>query len=283
MTLTQAIPDFGLYGEDDPFPDVIHCESYQSRAPAHRWRILPHRHEQMAQLFVVDRGRVEAVVDGRKLTLTDGRFLFVPPRSVHEFDFEPGTEGNVISFPSNVLASIGPTPQEVLSALAQPFSSAMTTRLEMLVGQLQDVAASSSAFRTQQAIALAHATLAVLAEWEDPDKPDPKSTKPARLFELDRLIAERMADGWTASDYAAALSVSTGHLSRLCRAASGMGAAAYLEHRLMEEACRMLAFTQLPVSDVGYRLGYSDPSYFSKRFRRAYGASPTAYRARFMG
>ena len=92
-----------------------------------------------------------------------------------------------------------------------------------------------------------------------------------------------MAESWTASDYADALALSTGHLSRLCRQASGRGAAAYIEHHLMEEACRLLAFTALPVSDIGYRLGYADPSYFSKRFRIVRQQAPTEYRAQFSG
>jgi len=249
----------------------------------HRWRIFPHRHEQMAQLFVVDRGRADGLVDGQALTLGNGQFLFVPRRCVHEFVFEPETEGGVICFPLSVLSSIGPHAHEMRTALAQPFFGIISAQLQTLVGQLRRVAGSNAHFRTQQAVGLAHATLAVLAELELSDRREQQAIKPARLFELDGLIAQQMAKGWTASDYAGALSVSTGHLSRLCRAATGMGAAAYLEHRLMEEACRMLAFTQLPVSNVGYRLGYSDPSYFSKRFRRAYGASPTGYRTRFTG
>ena len=48
----------------------------------------------------------------------------------------------------------------------------------------------------------------------------------------------------------------------------------------MEEACRLLAFTALPVSQVGYRLGYGDPSYFTRRFTRLQGQTPSAYRAR---
>jgi len=95
------------------------------------------------------------------------------------------------------------------------------------------------------------------------------------------VSAARMREGGGASDYAAGWRVRAGQLSRLCRAASGMGAAAYLEHKIMDEACRLLAFTQLPVSAVGYRLGYGDPSYFTKRFRAARGQTPSRYRTRF--
>ena len=58
---------------------------------------------------------------------------------------------------------------------------------------------------------------------------------------------------------------------------------AFLETAAMTEACRLIAFTRLPVAEVGYRLGYTDPPYFSRRFRARMGESPSAYRARVSG
>lgn len=49
----------------------------------------------------------------------------------------------------------------------------------------------------------------------------------------------------------------------------------------LTEARRLLAFTLLPVAEIGYRLGFPDPAYFSRRFRAATGESPSVYRARF--
>ncbi|MEY8841909.1 helix-turn-helix transcriptional regulator, partial [Cribrihabitans sp. XS_ASV171] len=107
------------------------------------------------------------------------------------------------------------------------------------------------------------------------------SADDTRLAQFDTLIARHMSEGWTASDYAAALSITAGHLSRLCRTATGRGATAYIEQARIEEACRLLAFTRLPVSEIGFRLGFADPSYFSKRFRNARDQTPSAYREGF--
>jgi AraC family transcriptional activator of pobA len=57
-----------------------------------------------------------------------------------------------------------------------------------------------------------------------------------------------------------------------------MGAKAYLDHTRMTEACRLLAYTRLPVAGIAFRLGYDDPSHFSKRFRAVCGMAPSAYR-----
>lgn len=281
MSQDTPIPAFGLYGEASQFPDVLHCEAFSARAPIHDWRIAPHRHGQMSQLFLIDRGRVEAKVDDHRVTLGDRTFLYVPEICVHEFVFQPDTEGSVLSFPVGVVQSIGPIPGEILPFLGRPISGPISTQLKRITQTLLDVMQAASPFRTQHVVALAHSVLAQLAETQFQLASEEKGSKSERLFQLDKLIEHHAGKAWSASDYAAALSVSTGHLSRLCRRASGLGATAYIEQRTMGEACRMLAFTQLPISEIGYRLGFSDPSYFSKRFRTARGETPSRYRSLF--
>ena len=145
---------------------------------------------------------------------------------------------------------------------------------------LAEATRSAGAFRAQRVVGLAHVVLADLAERSQAGDDAPL---PGRMQVLNALIAAHMAEGWSARDYATRLNVTTGHLSRLTRAATGQGAAAYIEGRVMAEASRLLAFTQLSVAEIGYRLGYADPSYFTKRFRKAQGEAPSDYRARFVG
>jgi AraC family transcriptional activator of pobA len=281
MSRKARIPAFSLYGEKTPFPDVIHCERFSVRAPENDWRIAPHRHDQMAQLFLVESGRIEATVDGESHHLSDHHYIYIPDSCVHSFTFEPATKGSVLSFPSSVVSSLSPSTPQILGALAAPVSAPLDQRTEQLAALIAETAASSGAFRAQQVVGLAHSILAHLAERHLSRTEAPQNARPAKLLALEELIRSSMEKGWSAADYASALSLSTGHLSRLCRSATGLGAAAFIEQRVMSEACRLLAFTQLPVAEVGYRLGYEDPSYFSKRFRRAQGLPPTLYRRRF--
>ena len=48
--------------------------------------------------------------------------------------------------------------------------------------------------------------------------------------------------------------------------------------RVMLEAARLLRFTTLTVGEIAFRAGYTDQLYFSRAFRRRYGAAPTDYR-----
>jgi AraC family transcriptional activator of pobA len=53
-----------------------------------------------------------------------------------------------------------------------------------------------------------------------------------------------------------------------------------IDARVMREARRNLAYTNLSVSTIAYTLGFTDPAYFSRVFTRALGLSPRAFRAR---
>ena len=51
----------------------------------------------------------------------------------------------------------------------------------------------------------------------------------------------------------------------------------------MREAARLLAYTRMTAQAIAYQLGYQDPSYFNRRFRKVMGLSPGAYRQRLEG
>ena len=283
MTDAHSIPLFNLFGETTVFPDVVHCERVLDRAGLHDWVIAPHRHSQMSQVFFIEHGSAHVVLDGAEERLASGRYLYVPPQIVHGFEFTRGTEGTVLSFPSPVVSRLGPKAAALTSWLATPQRGVVTADVAQLIAALAATYTSTGTFRAQRLVALAHVLLATLAEDDLADAAfeDPQAGR--QIQRLDALIAKHLTDGWAGRDYAAALHVTTGHLNRIVRMATGRSLTAHLETATMTEACRLIAFTRLPLAEVGYRLGYSDPSYFSRRFRSRMGEAPSAYRKRLVG
>ncbi len=283
MSAQSHIPVFALYGETAPFPDIVHVENIADRATSDGWTIAAHRHGQLSQMIAIDQGGAAARIDGDACILETGDFLFVPAHVVHGYDFRPGTAGHVISLPSALLGAEGAMPPGIATILSRPLRGPTDATLQNLVGLLVNAFGATGRFRTQLVLTLAQALLVALAESAPARAAGVGPARDARLAQLDGLIATHMAQGWAVADYAKALKISTGHLGRLCRAASGMGAKAYIEQTVMEEASRLLAFTRLPLSEIGYRLGFEDPSHFSKRFRAARGLAPSTYRRQLEG
>ena len=79
-------------------------------------------------------------------------------------------------------------------------------------------------------------------------------------------------------EIAGAVSVSQVHLRRVFRAATGETPVGYMTNLRLERARNMLIHSNFSVSEVALSVGISDPFYFSRLFRAAYGLSPGAYK-----
>lgn len=279
MSRLSDIPAFGLYGEDGAAPDSVHCERISTRAGRHQWEIVPHRHHRLLQVLTLDAGVAEARVDGQTVALSAGDLLFLPVQTVHSFRFTPDAEGLVLSCPVTLLAAFGTGQADILQRLDRPVWGAAPP--DLFTG-LRDRAepAQPQPFHNQAILGLALFVLAGVAEMARADTQG-RHRHPV-LERLDQQIMRDLstggADRRSPAQHARELGLSTGHLSRICRQHTGHGAAAYMEARIMDEACRLLAFTPLSVSEVGFRLGYVDPSYFTRRFKYQCGKTPTDYR-----
>lgn len=79
-------------------------------------------------------------------------------------------------------------------------------------------------------------------------------------------------------NYATLLKVSPGHLSETVKIQSGKPAIKHIHERLALEAKRLLFHTNLSLKEIAFELGFADPSYFSRFFKRETSATPNHYR-----
>lgn len=92
------------------------------------------------------------------------------------------------------------------------------------------------------------------------------------------LAMQHLHDHWEVKDYAAALGVTRFQLGDAMRAHQGRTPQAYLQEQVVQQAMILLRQPQHRVAAVAYRLGFQDPAYFSRYFKRAVGQSPGAWR-----
>ncbi|MDR0430533.1 MAG: response regulator [Tannerellaceae bacterium] len=73
------------------------------------------------------------------------------------------------------------------------------------------------------------------------------------------------------------LGLSRTHLHRKLKALTGQSPVEFIKMIRMKQAAYLLSTGKLSVSEVGYKVGYNTPSYFSSSFNAYFGMSPTAY------
>jgi AraC family transcriptional regulator, transcriptional activator of pobA len=78
--------------------------------------------------------------------------------------------------------------------------------------------------------------------------------------------------------YAVELGVTINHLNDVVREQTGKAAGEHIRSRRLLDAKRMLLYSELSVSEIGYQLGFQDPSYFNRFFRRYAHSTPLAFR-----
>jgi AraC family transcriptional activator of pobA len=107
------------------------------------------------------------------------------------------------------------------------------------------------------------------------------ASAPSHLRTFDtfrRLVEKNFRRHWNVADYARALNVSTSTLNRMCHERFGSNAKAIIVARVISEAKRRLVYTQQPLDQIAYYLGYKDPAYFSRVFKKMERQSPGEYR-----
>lgn len=278
----SPIPAWQLYGEDSPFPDILHIERIVDRAEGLHWRIAPHRHLHLHQVFLILSGQVRLTVDGKQTRADPPVVMNIPPGTVHGFDFAAGTEGFVLTLPAASFPELFAARLAALTSLGRAFIAPAQSGLDAIFTALAADHAGGSAVRPLRLRAGAMTLCATLAE----TAPALAANAPAgdpRIVAFETLIRSHLDQQRTLADYAKALAVSERHLRRLCLRATGLSAHALVDTIRLREACRLLAYTRMRVQDVGFALGYDDPAYFARAFRRLSGLSPSDYRARLEG
>ncbi len=100
-----------------------------------------------------------------------------------------------------------------------------------------------------------------------------------RLFVAFRnMLEQKFPSLHFVQDYADQLNVSVKTLSNSVKECAGKAPLTFINDRISLEAMRLLRFTDLRIKEIAYRLGYDDPSYFVKFFKRQTGFQPSEFR-----
>lgn len=286
--VTVPIPDYGLYGEpqDRQFAERLHVETVPHRSVVHGWRIRPHRHHGLYQLFWIESGGGQLAIEDATYALSPPLAILVPPLVVHGFEFTPGTNGFVASLPIATLAEVlAPSVQVSLDRAVLLPQGARSDALADPRSLFADALGEYSGNLPGRSDALC-AYAALLGIWflrargsagrlESPGA----SVRAALLRRFIEVIERRFAEQPSVSMMAKELGISGPHLTRACRELLGRPALSLLHERIVLEAKRCLGFTAMPISQIAYSLGFADPAYFSRFFRNRVGVNPSVYRA----
>lgn len=226
-----------------------------------------------AVLIACTRGYGWVEVAGERLALPSPSYTLLPPEMAHAYGSGAGNSWTIWWL--HLRGTDVPELQRLIGMVERPFATGfrgVTAAVALWDQIVRNLERGPTPARLTENSGLAWHLLTRLAvDYAEPGKGSPLN-RAIRFLEdnIDRTVS--------VGELSALVGLSPSHLSAQFRRASGGGVTAYHQGLKMARARALLDTTELTVAQVARSVGYNDPLYFSRQFRKAHDLSPTQYR-----
>ena len=252
-------------------------------------RLHPHYHD-FFQLALV-RGTGMVMHDFRDYAVQGETLLFLSPGQVHTIQADGDLTGVVLSFSQSFYDHTSAPPSELLdlpfffpvkasTAPLLPIPPGDAFRIVETVGEIHAEFTAARPLAGAILRAWLHILFARIRRLYQQVQPVEEPTASARLARAFQLAVEHhFRHEVSLETYARDLGVTANHLNDVVRKETKHSAGSLIRERRLLDAKRLLAHSTQSVSEIGYEVGFHDPSYFGRFFRKLAGCSPAVFRA----
>lgn len=235
-------------------------------------------------IVLIDSGSITYKLDLQDITISDGDLLFAMPNQI----FVPPPKADDLKyfkvlFDENTLALL---PQR-FSFLVNPLNSQTITlesaareRIRKVFEILNQILSTDSEL-TDSEIVLAYLNLLLSelnsAYFKTKEPINILNTNLTKFIEFKLMVEIHLTKQPSINAIADKLALTTNSLYRLVKEYSGTSPKEFFTNRLMIEAQRKLRYSDLSVKELAYELGFNDPDYFSRLFKKSTGKSVTQF------
>lgn len=286
----SSIQRFGLYGEGQSAiePEFVHIETILARSSLHGGVIGAHLHQAIFQVLYLVSGHGWFATDGREEALKAPGLVVVPCGCTHYFRFKPDAQGWVLSIADSLLndprlASLGVEwIARGTDALALGLgAAAQTSLLSVLLADLARRHIENPGQLTSSSIALIGVILSTVEELTSEMLARSSGGRDRRIElvrRFTRLVEGHYREHWSVQRFATNLGTTTQTLTRACRSVTGRAPGRIALDRVLREAMRSLSYTTASIAEISDDLGFSDPAYFARIFRKHCGVTASEFR-----
>ncbi|MGV9342338.1 helix-turn-helix domain-containing protein [Streptomyces sp. NPDC003688] len=231
-------------------------------------------------------GPVRHMIDFAEYEAGPGDLLWIRPGQIHRFDRTSEYRGTVLTMQPGFLPRSTVEATNLyrydLPPLLHPEPdrlAALQASLDQLCREYEDTTTLPLSLHTA---VLRHSLTAFLLRLAHlaASSAEASRRQADTTFSLFRDAVEKgFPTNHSVNAYADALGYSRRTLVRAVRAATGQTPKGFIDRRVILEAKRLLAHTEMPIGRVGAAVGFPDAANFSKFFHLHTGQTPVAFRA----
>lgn len=269
--------DFGISRMEDIY------EQYKGEADE------PHRHDYYT-ILIVKKAKGKHYVNFEGFNLEESQVYFISPDQVHQVVATESPKGFVIVFSIDFLIQNN-IPEKFIRNLSlfQDFDHTPPIVMNdecikkacFLAEEMEKSYNSSSELKNQELGAWLKLLLIHCNQSADIDailENLATDTKEQLLIDFKKLIEKNHKEWHSVQIYADQLNICSDYLNRVVNALTGKTSKQHIQSKIITEAKKMLYFSTLSSSEIGYKLGFSEPSSFSAFFKRYVGVAPSSFK-----
>jgi AraC family 4-hydroxyphenylacetate 3-monooxygenase operon regulatory protein len=293
-TRSEWIPNIVVGQEyDAKYADAqVHYDSIQNFASFFGHDMPVHRHAQFLQIHFIQNHEVHFHIDDRFYQVQAPACFLTPATLPHSFKIASDASGHVITIHQSIVWDLlsERMPNDFESALKTGFCVTQTavtdeqtgewTNLERIVQAIQQEWRDDRAGKSLVAESLVRAMLIVLLRLSPNTQAGRELTN--HDFKLYRKFSDCLeahyADHKPLRFYVDALNISESRLNQVCQRMGNDSPKRLINDRILQEARRMLRHTSQTSNEIAYELGFKDPSYFSRFFKKHTGQTTQYFR-----
>lgn len=286
------VPNYGIYGH--PYQksaiDFLHIESLRDTQRIHDWTIRPHRHRDLTQFFFVEQGSGKIQLGEKESTIEAPCIIVIPANEIHAFNLQKDIDGYLITIADSFLRDLALMVREPL--IETEWTSTMIVALNQShysntgVSQLiNDLIIEFNEKREARSVAIyAHLSLILTSiirlvranPVKSQHSSESKNLSVLRRFQ--KMCDDRYKNSKTVSEYCKDLNITERTLRRITQQYLGVPPLKVIHDRVLLEAQRNLIYSSASISSIAESIGFDDPAYFTRFFKRHTSQTPNQFR-----
>lgn len=279
----------GIYGDNsiDMVRDIIHITPMEITGKRHEWYIKPHVHTDLFQIFVVESGSLELIINGESQIVESLSFFSIPKNIGHGLRMNADTKGwvislydksleNMLKFDTDIINTIDEIHISKLEEDDKLINDALTTIRKCIDEYYSELPGKQHALQYLVGMMLLR-LYRIFVTSSAVHLSDNKNKIYYRRFV--QLIKEQKSFKIGIEDYASRLNISSGHLNRICKDVSGLSPKDIVIDFFIDEAKIYLRNFDMSIAEISYELDIEDPAYFTRLFKKRTGLTPKEFRS----
>ena len=245
-----------------------------------------HRHSHF-QIVWISNGKGEHLVEQNKYSYSDGSIFLLAPHFMHQIEYNDNVDGFVVSFSDTFLNRLQYkstllfyNPKHCMITVPSEEQKILNSEFELLHHHFRKSDMAEKSIILQNYL---HIILTKINSYRYRQQNQNTTIEDSKQLLAERfilLVRDNFRDNKNLDFYLNKLALSQRKLNNVITITTGLPPAKFIELYALNEAARMLQFSNYSIKEVADLAGYMDNSYFTKAFKRHFNKTPLEYRNR---